>query len=58
MEGKMKMNYINEDDWEYTINHGEKLKEINENGSMDCVLSIDFFDYLFESHPGLKNQSF
>ena len=58
MEGKMRANYINEDDWEYTINHGEKLQEINENGSMDCVLSIDFFDYLFEPHPELRNQSF
>jgi len=48
MEGKMSMNYINEDDWDYTINHGEKLKEINEDESMDCVLSIDFFNYIFE----------
>lgn len=31
---------------------------INEEGSMDCVLSIDYFDHLWEHIDGLKYQSF
>ena len=45
-------------DFAYSINHGAPLKEKNELGSMDVVLSIDFFNYIFEQHPGLVNQSF
>jgi len=31
-----------------SVNDGKKLKMINENGSMDCILSIDYFtDVLF-----------
>ena len=61
MEGQMSQelgNIISQDDWKHQINHGAKLKAKNEKGSMDVVLSIDFFNYLFEKHPGLKNQSF
>lgn len=58
IEGKMPMNYVNQDNFDYTINHGAKLKQVNENGSIDCVVSIDFFDFLFEKHKGLKRQSF
>ena len=34
-----------------SINNGEPLKMVNENGSMDCVLSIDFFDRLIPKIP-------
>jgi len=34
-----------------SINNGESLKMVNENGSMDCVLSIDFFDHLIPKIP-------
>ena len=34
-----------------SINDGKKLKMINENGSMDCILSMDYFtDILFANH--------
>ena len=42
----------------WALNHGMPLKEINEDKSMDIVLSIDFFDYIFNDHPELKYQSF
>lgn len=38
-----------------TINGGKPLKMINENGSMDCVLSIDFFDHLIPKIPRRDN---
>lgn len=40
------------------IYNGNRLQEKNEEGSMDCVLSIDYFDYLFDQHQNLKGQSF
>lgn len=42
----------------WALNHGKPLLEINEDKSMDIVLSIDFFDYIFNDHPELKYQSF
>ena len=42
----------------YAINNGKPLQMINEEGSMDCVLSIDYFDHLWEHIDGLKYQSF
>lgn len=42
----------------YAINNGKPLQMINEEGSMDCVLSIDYFNYLWEHMPRLKYQSF
>lgn len=57
MEGMMSANWIDVDDFDYTINHGAELKEINEEGSADIVLSIDYFDYLWEG-TALEYQSF
>ena len=34
-----------------SINRGQKLKFINEEGSMDCVLSIDFFEHIIPKVP-------
>ena len=51
-------NIISQEDWKYSVNHGAALQAKNEQGSMDVVLSIDFFNYIFEDHPGLKYQSF
>lgn len=34
-----------------SINRGQKLKLINEEGSMDCVLSIDFFEHIIPKVP-------
>ena len=51
-------NIVSQDDWNYSVNHAAPLKAKNEQGSMDVVLSIDFFNYLFEEHPRLKYQSF
>lgn len=46
----------------WALNHGMPLQEINKDeeggGSMDIILSIDFFDYIFNDHPELKYQSF
>lgn len=42
----------------YAINNGKPLQMINKEGSMDCVLSIDYFNYLWEYMPRLKYQSF
>jgi hypothetical protein len=42
-------------EWGYTLYHGAQLEAVNEIGSMDVVLSIDFFNYLFP--PRLKNQT-
>lgn len=58
MEGAMPTDYISDEDFDYTINHGAPLKEKNEEGSSDCVLTIDFFNYLFDEHPQLKHASF
>ena len=38
-----------------SINNGEKLKTINEEGSMDSVISIDYFEYVI---PNYKNITF
>lgn len=39
-----------------TINDGKKLQMINESGSMDCILSIDYFtDVLFANKMGDKS---
>lgn len=34
-----------------SINNGKKLKMVNEEGSMDCVLSIDYFEHLIPKVP-------
>lgn len=49
MEGKTHV--TGDKDLPQSINGGEKLKMINENGSMDCVLSIDFFDSIIPKVP-------
>ena len=34
-----------------SVNDGQKLQMINENGSMDCIMSMDYFtDVLFANH--------
>lgn len=43
-----KGNIISDEDLPHTLNNGERLKMINEEGSMDCVLSIDFFKKMFK----------
>lgn len=58
MSGKLAAKISSEDDWQYVINHGAPLQEKNEQGSMDVVLSIDYFDYLFKDQPSLIGQSF
>lgn len=58
MSDALKNTILGEDQWQYEINHGAKLEIENEQGSMDVVLSIDFFDYLFREHPALMFQSF
>ena len=42
MEGRTTVQ--NEEDLPSSIYEGKELQMINEEGSMDCVLSIDFFD--------------
>lgn len=49
---------ISDEDVAIEINNGKRLQVNNEKNSMDCVLSIDFFDYIFEQFPNIKNQSF
>lgn len=44
-------NVIDDNNLPPSINGGKPLKMINENGSMDCVLSIDFFDHLIPKVP-------
>ena len=41
MEGETSI--IGDDNLPPSINNGNKLEVLNEDGSMDCVLSIDFF---------------
>lgn len=48
MEGT---NVLTQDDVPPSINGGKRLQMINEEGSMDCVLSIDFFDHLIPKVP-------
>lgn len=50
MEGKQQATWLCEDQIHYEINHGAPLQMLNEDKSTDCVLSIDFFDYIFEQH--------
>lgn len=38
-----KGNIVGDDDIAPSINGGNRLKMVNEEGSMDCVLSVDFF---------------
>mgnify|MGYP004646489481 CR=1 FL=1 len=38
-----KGNIVSDDDIAPSINGGESLQMVNEEGSMDCVLSVDFF---------------
>jgi hypothetical protein len=44
MEGNTKIR--GDENLPKSINGGNKLKLINEEGSMDCVLSIDFFEHI------------
>ena len=44
MEGRT--NVINDENLPEDINGGNDLQMVNDEGSMDCVLSIDFFDHL------------
>jgi hypothetical protein len=39
-----------------TINNGEKLQMVNEDGSMDAVITIDYFDKMFGKY--LSGMSF
>lgn len=39
---------IGDDQLPKTINNGERLKMINEEGSMDCVVSVDFIKKMFK----------
>lgn len=50
MEGK-----VLSDKYVPSINNGERLKLVNEQGSMDAVISIDYFVEMF---PELKGKSF
>lgn len=49
MEGPTKV--LGDDNLPISINRGKKLKLINEEGSMDCVLSIDFFEHIIPKVP-------
>lgn len=44
MEGRTSV--LNDENLPEDINDGNDLQMVNEEGSMDCVLSIDFFDHL------------
>ena len=44
MEGRTSV--LNDENLPEDINEGKDLQMVNEEGSMDCVLSIDFFDHL------------
>ena len=35
-----------------TLNHGNRLYMINEEGSMDCILSLDYFVEYYEDKDG------
>lgn len=54
MEGRPNM--FDEKEFLGVINGGRRLKVRNEHGSMDCVMSIDYFDHLFKGN--LKHASF
>lgn len=55
MEGSTQV--LNDENLPKSINNGNKLKMINEHGSMDCVLSIDFFTDVLKQ-AGLEKASF
>ena len=55
MEGKPQV--LSDEDLKYPLNNGEPLQMINEEGSMDCVLSIDYF-YDILKELGAENKSF
>lgn len=48
---------LGDDDLPQSINGDNKLQMVNEEGTMDCVLSIDFFMSLLKQ-AGLENASF
>ena len=54
MEGRSQV--LGDDDLPSSLNRGNKLQMINEEGSMDCVLSIDFF-YDILKRAGMLNKS-
>lgn len=60
MEGKRKEGegaILSENEINFTINNGKKLQFLNPDGSMDAVISMDYFDrILFKGK--LKNMSF
>lgn len=58
MEGSQlynRSNILSDNNLPITINGGKKLKMINEEGSMDCVLSIDFIEKMLtkDGKPGI-----
>jgi len=58
MEGSQlynRSNILSDNNLPITINGGKKLKMINEEGSMDCVLSIDFIEKILTQNgkPGI-----
>lgn len=55
MEGHTRV--LGDENLAQDLNNGEHLKMVNEEGSMDCVLSIDFFDNLLPKKNG-KRMSF
>lgn len=53
MEGKSQI--IDDSNLPPSINNGNSLKVINEEGSMDCVLSIDFFSEILNKAKVKRN---
>lgn len=43
---------LSDKDMPLTLNNGNKLQMVNEEGSMDCVLSIDFFRKILKDENG------